>query len=76
LEYIGELPKNAVGSFLVTRCVRGLEHFRVRKSAADTATMLSSQSDLDAGSVDSSYTMFHVLFGQFRSSVFLEPLSV
>ena len=60
LEYIGELPKNAVGSFLVTRCVRGLEHFRVRKSAADTATMLSSQSDLDAGSVDSSYTMFHV----------------
>ena len=60
LEYISELPKNAVGSFLVTRCVRGLEHFRVRKSAADTATMLSSQSDLDAGSVDSSYTMFHV----------------
>lgn len=60
LAYIGELPKNAVGSFLVTRCVRGLEHFRVRKSAADTATMLSSQSDLDAGSVDSSYTMFHV----------------
>jgi len=60
LAYIGELPKNAVGSFLVTRCVRGLEHFRVRKSAADTATMLASQSDLDAGSVDSSYTMFHV----------------
>ncbi|MGI9453398.1 MAG: hypothetical protein ACR2NE_02440, partial [Pirellulales bacterium] len=28
LEYISELPKNAVGSFLVTRCVRGLEHFR------------------------------------------------
>ena len=60
LEYISELPKAAVGSFLVTRCVRGLEHFRVRKSAADTATMLSSQSDLDASSVDSSYTMFHV----------------
>lgn len=60
LAYISELPKSAVGSFLVTRCVRGLEHFRVRKSAADTATMLSSQSDLDAGSVDSSYTMFHV----------------
>ena len=60
LAYISELPKTAVGSFLVTRCVRGLEHFRVRKSAADTATMLSSQSDLDAGSVDSSYTMFHV----------------
>ena len=60
LTYIGELPHDAVGSFLVTRCVRGLEHFRARRSAADTATMLSSQSDLDAGSVDGSYTLFHV----------------
>jgi hypothetical protein len=60
IKYISELPKDAVGSFLVTRCVRGLEHFRVRKNAADTATMLASQSELDAGSVDSSYTMFHV----------------
>ena len=60
IDHIRTLPKDSVGSFLVTRCVRGLEHFRVRKSAADTATMLSSQSDLDASSVDSSYTMFHV----------------
>jgi hypothetical protein len=60
IDHIRGLPKDAVGSFLVTRCVRGIEHFRVRKSAADTATMLSSQSDLDASSVDSSYTMFHV----------------
>ena len=60
LDHIRTLPKDSVGSFLVTRCVRGLEHFRVRKSAPDTATMLSSQSDLDASSVDSSYTMFHV----------------
>lgn len=60
IAHIRSLPKDSVGSFLVTRCVRGLEHFRVRKSAADTATMLSSQSDLDASSVDSSYTMFHV----------------
>ena len=58
--HMRSLPKDAVGSFLVTRCVRGLEHFRVRKSAPDTATMLSSQSDLDASAVDSSYTMFHV----------------
>lgn len=60
LKYISDLPRDAVGSFLVTRCVRGLEHFRARRSAADTATMLASQSDLDAGSVDSSYTLFHV----------------
>ena len=45
---------------MVTRCLRGLEHFRVRKSAPDTATILSSQSDIDASNVDSSYTMFHV----------------
>lgn len=60
VSHICSLPKEAAGSFLVTRCLRGLEHFRVRKSAPDTATMLSSQSDIDASNVDSSYTMFHV----------------
>ena len=60
VSHIRSLPKEAAGNFLVTRCLRGLEHFRVRKSAPDTATMLSSQSDIDASSVDSSYTMFHV----------------
>lgn len=58
--HIRGLPKDAVGSFLVTRCLRGLEHFRVRRSAADTATMLTSQSELDQSGVDASYTMFHV----------------
>jgi hypothetical protein len=60
VSHIRSLPQEATGSFLVTRCLRGLEHFRVRKSAADTATMLASQSDIDASSVDASYTMFHV----------------
>jgi hypothetical protein len=60
VSHIRSLPHDAAGSFLVTRCLRGLEHFRVRKSAPDTATMLSSQSDIDASNVDSSYTMFHV----------------
>ncbi len=60
VSHIRALPSEATGSFLVTRCLRGLEHFRVRKSAADTATMLASQSDIDASSVDASYTMFHV----------------
>jgi hypothetical protein len=60
VSHIRSLPPEAAGSFLVTRCLRGLEHFRVRKSAPDTATMLSSQSDIDASSVDASYTMFHV----------------
>ncbi len=60
VSHIRALPRDAAGTFLVTRCLRGLEHFRVRKSAPDTATMLSSQSDIDASNVDSSYTMFHV----------------
>jgi hypothetical protein len=60
VSHIRSLPRDAAGTFLVTRCLRGLEHFRVRKSAPDTATMLSSQSDIDASNVDSSYTMFHV----------------
>ena len=60
VSHIRSLPTEAAGSFLVTRCLRGLEHFRVRKSAPDTATILSSQSDIDASNVDSSYTMFHV----------------
>jgi len=60
VSHIRSLPAEAAGTFLVTRCLRGLEHFRVRKSAPDTATMLSSQSDIDASSVDASYTMFHV----------------
>jgi hypothetical protein len=60
VSHIRSLPKDAAGSFLITRCLRGLEHFRVRKSASDTATMLASQSDIDASNVDASYTMFHV----------------
>ncbi len=60
VSHIRSLPADAAGSFLVTRCLRGLEHFRVRKSAPDTATMLASQSDIDASNVDASYTMFHV----------------
>lgn len=60
VSHIRSLPAETAGSFLVTRCLRGLEHFRVRKSAPDTATMLASQSDIDASNVDASYTMFHV----------------
>jgi len=60
VEHINALPGDAAGSFLVTRCLRGLEHFRARRSAADTATMLASQSEIDTASVDASYTLFHV----------------
>ncbi len=61
LENINSLPGEHGESFLVNRVTRGLQHFRVRQSAADTATMMSSQSDIDANNVSSSYTPLRVL---------------
>ncbi len=58
--HINELPVEAGQSFLVNRVRRGLEHFRVRKSAAEVATVISSQSDIDANGVESSYTLLKV----------------
>lgn len=61
LENINSLPGEHGESFLVNRVTRGLQHFRVRQSAADTTTMMSSQSDIDANNVSSSYTPLRVL---------------
>ncbi|MFP6854622.1 MAG: MotA/TolQ/ExbB proton channel family protein, partial [Opitutales bacterium] len=47
-------------NFLINRILRGLEHFGVRKNHAETADMLSSQSEIDATMVDSSYTIVKV----------------
>jgi biopolymer transport protein ExbB/TolQ len=59
-EHIHGLPGKAGESFLVNRVIRGLEHFRVRKSAAETVTMMESQSDIDANNVSSSYSIVKV----------------
>jgi len=59
LAHISKLP--AVGdSFLVNRVVRGIEHFRVRKSTAETVTMMELQSAIDANNVAGSYTLLKV----------------
>tara|TARA_Y100001947_G_C10335899_1_gene303009 strand:+ start:566 stop:1636 length:1071 start_codon:yes stop_codon:yes gene_type:complete len=47
-------------SFLLTRILRGLEHFGVRKNHSETADMLKSQSEIDATMVDSSYVLIKV----------------
>ena len=47
-------------SFLLTRILRGLEHFGVRKNHTETADMLKSQSEIDATMVDSSYVLIKV----------------
>lgn len=56
-EHIRTLPMLPAESFLINRVWRGLDHFRVRKSAAEVATILASQSEIDATTIASSYTI-------------------
>lgn len=58
--HVGGLPGDARESFLVNRVKRGLEHFRVRKNASEVSEVLSSQSDIDANAVESSYSILNV----------------
>ena len=60
ITHINELPGASSDSFLINRVVRGIEHFRVRKSAAETVTMMESQSAIDANNVAGSYTILKV----------------
>jgi len=60
ITHINELPGASNDSFLINRVVRGIEHFRVRKSAAETVTMMESQSAIDANNVAGSYTILKV----------------
>jgi biopolymer transport protein ExbB/TolQ len=55
--HVRDLPIDSRFSFLLNRVLVGLEHFRVRKSASEVSNILSSQSDIDANSVESSYTL-------------------
>ncbi len=60
IDNINGLPGASDDSFLINRVVRGIEHFRVRKSAAETVTMMESQSEIDANNVAGSYTIVKV----------------
>lgn len=60
IEHVQGLPVQPGESFLVTRVQRGLEHFRVRRSNPEVANTLNSLSEIDAGTVDSSYTLLKV----------------
>lgn len=59
-ENIRSLPVDTGASFLARRVQRGLEHYSVRGSSSEVATMLSSQSELDANAVASSYSLLNV----------------
>jgi len=60
VEHIHSLPVEPGESFLVNRVLRGLEHFQVRKSNPEVANLFSSQSEIDANAVQSSYTLLNV----------------
>ncbi|WP_437193159.1 MotA/TolQ/ExbB proton channel family protein [Planctomicrobium sp. SH527] len=61
VNHIRGLPGASSSSFLINRVLRGIEHFRVRKSAAETVTMMESQAGLDANNVMGSYSLAKVL---------------
>lgn len=60
VKHIQSLPVGGSESFLINRVLRGIEHFRVRKSAAETVTMMESQSAIDANNIAGSYTILKV----------------
>lgn len=59
-DHVRSLRANPGESFLLTRVLRGLEHFRVRRSNPEVAQMLVSQSEIDANAVEGSYTLLKV----------------
>lgn len=61
IDHINDLPGASTSTFMVNRVIRGIEHFRVRKSAAETVTMMESQSAIDANNVAGSYVILKTL---------------
>jgi len=58
--YLRGLPVQPSQSFLLNRVLRGLEHFRVLRNNSEVSSRLASQSEIDATSVESSYTLLRV----------------
>lgn len=60
IEHASLLRTKASDSFLTRRVLKVLEHFQVRNSNPEAATVLSAQSDVDANDVQSSYTLLKI----------------
>jgi hypothetical protein len=60
LRYQETLPKKLVRSYMLRRIRRGLEHFKARESNPEVASMMNTQSDIDAGKISGSYTLVKV----------------
>jgi hypothetical protein len=57
LDHIDSLPARLHESFMVKRMRLGLEHFDVRHSNPEVASMMMSQSEIDGGTIHSSYSL-------------------
>ena len=55
------LPISPEYSFLIGRVLRALDHYRVHPASDEVATLLTTQSDIEANTVETSYTMIKVL---------------
>jgi biopolymer transport protein ExbB/TolQ len=60
LDHISKLPENLQDSLIVKRMQLALRHFRIRQSNPEVANMLVAQSEIDAGTIDSSYSLLKV----------------
>ncbi len=60
ISHVRKLPVRASGSFMINRVLRGLEHFTARRNNGEVASLMNSQSDIDANAVESSYTLVRV----------------
>lgn len=57
LDHVDSLPTRLHESFMVKRMRLGLEHFHVRHSNPEVASMMMSQSEIDGGTIHSSYSL-------------------
>jgi biopolymer transport protein ExbB/TolQ len=58
--HIRTLPCDFKGSFLLNRVYRALENFKARGSIQEVTNLLSSQAEIDANAVQSSYSILKV----------------
>ncbi len=60
LAHMAKVPETLQGCLIVKRMKLGLQHFSVRHSNPEVANMMMSQSEIDAGTINSSYALLKV----------------
>lgn len=58
--HISALPCDPRDSFLMSRCLRAIDHFKSRGSVQEVSSLLNSQGEIDLAAVDTSYSMVKI----------------